>query len=182
MTKMTKKVESDLILSMKDVEEAKANNIDRKKDNMALKIEDGLEQYNQEIVRALEAPVPKISLHYNEVLLRAVPAEIKSRSGIILGTPNANNFLTAKKLTRMSSAVSFFQEILMVGDLVSESEKESGIRPGRIARVKFDRYRVLSDDHLPGVIETNYEVPKEIIEGYPYLILDKRDIFYTKDA
>ena len=152
-------------------------------DEKIAKFEEKKEEYNSQINRAKSAPVPPIAVHYNEVVLKAVPVEITTASGIILGIGDAfNDIEDTKTLDAMSHRVDFFQEILMVGPLVSDQEKEAGLRPGRIARIKWDRFRTIDDDHTPGIIQMSIAVPQEIVNGYPYLIVDKRDIMYTKDA
>lgn len=176
--KTSQKIKSELLLNLKDLEKKEQKN---KLVAKGLKLDDSMERYNKKVVDAMEAPMPPIAVHYNEVVLRAVPSEIKTASGIILDTA-AGDYQTAKTLETMTERVGFFQEILMVGPLVTEQEREAGLRPGRIARIKWDRFLRLDDDHSPGVISTSIKVPQEIIDGYPYLIVDKRDIMYTKDA
>lgn len=179
-TPVTSKVHSEALLNLKDIETAKASNINSKLQNKAKTIDASLEKYNAKYVKALEAPVPNVSLHFNEVLVRAVPFEIKTRSGLILGV-NESDFKVADKLERMSEAIDQTQEILMVGDMVTKDEQERGIRPGRICKFRLDRFRTISDRHQNGMIQTEYNVPSEEIDGYKYLILEKRDIIYTKD-
>lgn len=181
MNKISAKVNSEVLLNIKDIEKIKSENVNVKFKNKAILIEDSLAKYNTSYIDALEAPIPDIALHYNEVLVRAVPREIKSAGGIIL-SGGMEDFKIAQTVDRMSHAVDIFQEILMVGPLVSEEEQERGIRPGRIARMKLDRFRGLSDGGRPGQIETEYNIPLEQIDNYKYIILDKRDILYTKDA
>lgn len=171
-------VQSELLLNLKDIEAMKPSNLKDKFENKAKTIDASLEKYNQKLVKALEAPVPEIRLHFGEVLLRAVPIEVKTRSGIILGL---NDVQTADRLEKMSEAISQTQEILMVGDLVTENEQSRGIRPGRICKFRLDRFRTISDRHQNGMVQTEYTVPSEEIDDYKYLIIDKRDIIYTKD-
>lgn len=180
MEKMTKKIQSDLLLNIKDIEQFRKENANTKTEAKKFEIEDSLQKYNQKMIDAWNAPVPNITLHYSEVLVRAVPAEIKSKGGLIISS-SMNDIQAAKRLDAMSHAVDFHQEILMVGKQVSEKEQEEGIRPGRIARCKWDRFRTLDDDHVPGVINTSIKVPFETIDGHNYIIIDKRDILYTKD-
>lgn len=179
--KVTPKVESELLLNIKDIEKAKTSNLETKKEAKALKLEESLEKYNQSYLKALNAPIPKISLHFNEVLTRAVPIEVKSKSGLILSVPGNSDFKIAEQLSRLSHAVQEKQEILMVGGMISEGEQEKGIRPGRMCKINFKNFRSMSDRHLPGHIEMEYEIPAEQIGEYQYLIIDKRDIIYTYD-
>ena len=182
MEKTTGKVKSELLLSLKDIEKLKEGATDNKGkiEHKAKTIDSSLEKYNQSYVKALEAPVPPIKLHFNEVLVRAVPFEVKTKSGIILGVSDSD-FKLADKLERMSDAVDQFQEILMVGDMITEDEQQRGIRPGRMCKIRLDRFRQLSDRHHTGMIETEYNIPIEVIDGYKYIIIDKRDIIYTRD-
>ena len=178
MQKVSNNSQSELLLNIKDIEQAKSSNINTKIENKAKTIDASLDKYNATLVKALEAPAPDIALHFNEVLLRAVPIEVKTRSGIILGL---NDLQTADKLEKMSEAISQTQEILMVGDLITEDEQKRGLRPGRICKFRLDRFRTISDRHQNGMIQTEYTVPSEVINDYKYLIIDKRDIIYTKD-
>jgi len=177
--KTSQKTKSDLILNIKDIERLKATPKVKMEDR-AITIEKSMEKYNTGLIDALEAPVPNITLHYNEVLVRAVPPEIKTKGGIILSS-TMSDIQSAKTLESMSHSVDFLQEILMVGRLITEAEQEDGIRPGRIARCKWDRYKTLDDDHTPGMINTSIKVPFERIDGCNYIIIDKRDILYTTD-
>lgn len=177
---MSKTLESTSLLSIKDIENLKSSNVDVKMQNKAKTLDSSIEKYNKNYVKALEAPVPNIRLHFNEVLVRAVPYEIKTRSGLILSVADSD-FKMADKLERISEAISQTQEILMVGDMVSEEEQRKGLRPGRMCKFSLNRFRQLSDRHNRGMIETEYQVPSETIKGYKYLILDKRDIIYTAD-
>jgi co-chaperonin GroES (HSP10) len=178
--KVTRKIESDMLLNLKDIEAAKKENINTKQIAKAKTLDSSLEKYNESYVKAWEAPVPDITLHYNEVLVRAVPIEVKTKSGIIVSA-SMSDIQMADKLERMSHAVQATQEIIMVGNLITKEEQESGLRAGRMARINFDRYRTLSDRHQPGMAQTEYSVPVETIDGYKYIIIDKRDIVYTTD-
>lgn len=178
--KVTRNTESALLLNIKDIEAAKSSNINTKNAQKAFKIEESLEKYNQDYVKALKAPVPNISLHFNEILLRAVPLEMKSKSGLIINLGEADISI-AKKLNRMDTVCQLKQEILMVGDLITEDEQKRGIRPGRMCKYSIKGYRELSDEHLPGMIEAGYSLPIHEIDGYKYMIMDKRDIVYTYD-
>ena len=177
---VSKKVESDLLLNLKDINNFKSSNINTKLEQKALDIEQGLEKYNQNVIKALEAPIPNIGLHYNEVLIRAVPAEIKSKGNLIISTQDTD-FKIGDKLNKMSHSVDQIQEILIVGRLITEEEKEAGIRPGRLCKIKLKNFRGIHDSHQPGMIETEYEMPIEVIDGHRYMIIDKRDILYTID-
>lgn len=178
---MSRSTESELLLNIKDIERIKSDNADAKFAERAITIEKSIEKYNSSYIKALRAPTPNISLHYNEVLVRAVPLEIKSKGGIILSA-GTDNHKIADQLNRMVDAVKQTQEILMVGNLITEEERDAGIRPGRYAKIKLDRFRTLSDRHAPGMIETTYELPIEVIKGEKYMIIDKRDILYTTDS
>lgn len=178
--KVSNAAHSSLLLNMKDINNAKGGAMNSKMDNKARTIDASLEKYNNTLMKALEAPAPNITLHYNEVLLRAVPIEVKSRSGIILGL-HESDYKTADRLERLSEAISQTQEILMVGGLVTKEEQEAGLRPGRICKFRLDRFRTISDRHQTGMVETEYTVPSETIGEYKYLIIDKRDIIFTRD-
>lgn len=178
--KISNAAQSSLLLNIKDIEKAKKSTMNSKMDNQARTIDASLEKYNTKYTEALNAPAPKISLLYNEVLLRAVPIEVKSRSGIILGL-HESDYKTADRLERLSEAISQTQEILMVGDLITKEERAKGLTPGRICKFRLDRFKTISDRHQNGMIETEYTVPSEEIDGYKYLIIDKRDIIYIKD-
>ena len=178
--KMSPKTNSDLLLNIKDIEKFKKENLNIRQESKAYDIEKSLEKYNQKMLDALSAPIPNISLHYNEVLCRAVTPEIKTKGGLIISS-TMTDIESAKKLDAMSHAIDHFQEILMVGSMITETEQKAGIRPGRVAKIKWDRFRTMDDDHVPGVINTSIKIPHEMIDGNPYIIIDKRDIVYTKD-
>lgn len=180
MKNVSKEAQSALLLNMKDIEAFKKTNMQLRMEDQSVQLDKSLEKYNKAITDALNAPVPNITLHYNEVLVRAVSPEIKSRGGLIISS-TMSDIQSAKRLESMSHAVDFNQEILMVGKLITQQEQDDGIRPGRIARCKWDRFRELDDDHTPGMINTSIKVPHETIDGSPYIIIDKRDILYTKD-
>lgn len=180
MEKLSPKVKSEALLHIKDIEKFKKENVTNKLQAKALKIEESLEKYNKAYIKAWEAPIPDISLHFNEVLVRAVPKEIKAAGGLILNA-GTEDFRIAGTLDKMSHAVDLFQEILMVGPMITEEEQKRGIRPGRICKMKLDRFRGITDHHTPGVIETEYNIPLEMIDGHKYIIIDKRDILYTKE-
>lgn len=180
MQKIERKTESELLLNLKDINKFKEETINNKIDQKRIDIEESLEKYNTNVKKALNAPVPNIGLHYNEVLLRAVPAEIKSKGNLIISTGDTDLNI-GNKLNTMSESVDQTQEILMVGNLITEIEKDAGIRPGRRAKIKLDNFRRLHDMHSPGMIETEYHMPIEIINGYKYMIVDKRDLLYTID-
>ena len=178
--KTTRKVESDLLLNIKDIEKFKSENTEIKFEDKRVTIDKEMERYNQDYIKAMEAPIPKISLHGNQVLTRAVPLEMKTKGGLIISVQDTD-LAIANKLQTMSHAVYLHQEILMVGQHVTEEEVEHGLKPGRWCKFSLKRMRNLTDERLPGVIEVEFDVPREVIDGYPYLILDKRDIIYTYD-
>lgn len=177
MKKTSPKVKSEVLLNIKDIEKMKAENSSAKIDQKAITIDDSLEKYNTAYIKAMEAPIPPINLHYNEVLLRAVPPEVKSKGGIILSTDS--DYKVADRLGRMVNNVGQTQEILMVGDLITEREREAGLKPGNYAKLNLKNLRTMSDRHHAGMIEMEYEIPIEIIGDYKYIIVDKRDILYT---
>ena len=179
-TSVTRKVESDLLLNIQDINKFKATTADTKIEQRKVDIESGLEKYNKSYIDAWEAPVPDISLHYNEVLLRAVPVEIKSKGGLITSV-GETDLQIGGKLNRMSDAIDQVQEILMVGTLITDAEQIAGMRPGRMCKLRLDRFRTVSDEHKPGMIEMQYDIPLEVIDGQRYLLVDKRDLMYTKD-
>jgi len=182
MNKVSPKVESSLLLNLKDIDKMKKGNSQTKMQNKALSIEESLHAYNSKVTKAMEAPVPSIAVHYNEVILRAVPSEMRSKGGIILSLgEEMTDYKVANQVEKMSHGVNQTQEILMVGPLVSEEERERGIRVGRKCKMKLDRFRGLTDHGRPGQIQTEYNIPLETIDGYEYIIIDKRDILYTKD-
>lgn len=180
-TKVSPKTESNLLLNIKDIEKLKATNANSKFEHKAKTLEGELEKYNQSYLKALNAPIPDIKLHFSQVLVRAVPIEVKSKSGLIIGMPGETDIKIADRLSRVSDAVQQHQEILLVGDHVTKEEREAGLRPGRMCKMSLKGFRTMSDRHLPGNIEMEYEIPIEIIDGYKYILLDKRDILYTYD-
>lgn len=169
-----------MLLNLKDLNKIREGNFKTRVEDKGLNIESGMEKYNKAFLEALNAPVPDIALHYNEVLLRACPAEIKTRGNLIYSIGD-NDLDIAKKLNSMSHNVDQVQEILLVGSLITAQEREAGLRPGRMAKIKLANFRNLTDQHLPGMIETEYTMPVEKIDGNRYMILDKRDILYTRD-
>jgi hypothetical protein len=52
---------------------------------------------------------------------------------------------------------------------------------GRICKYSLKRFQALSDEHQAGNIKKTYDVPCEEIDGYKYLIIDRRDIMFTKE-
>jgi hypothetical protein len=171
-----------MLLNMKDIHGARSNNMDSKMEAKAKTIDESLKKYNAKYMKALEAPTPKIKLPFGEVLLRALPIEIKSRAGLILNV-SENDFKVANKLEVMSEAIDQVQEILLVGNLVTQEDQEKGgIKPGNICKFRLTRFRELKDDHATGQIQTSYNIPSEEIDGYRYLIIDKRDIIFTKET
>lgn len=179
-SKITPKVESELLLNLKDISKLKSGNAAIKSEDKAITIDATIEKYNKKYTKAMEAPVPKVNLLYNEVLLRAVPKEIKSKSGLIISLgEDQSDYSIAHQLNRMTHAVSMKQEILMVGSLVTDEEQQRGMCPGSIAKINLKKFRSLHDRSTPGVIEHEYEIPLEVIDGYEYILVDKRDILYT---
>lgn len=182
LKKIERKTESDLLLNLKDISAFKSGNVNTKMEDKALTIDVTLEKYNKRFVEAWDAPVPAINLPYNEILIRAVPKEIKSSGGLIISlgeNEESTDFNIANKLNKMSHAVSNNQEILKVGSMVTEHEKEGGIREGLMCKLKLSNFRSIHDRMAPGVIEHEYAMPVYSIDGYEYMIIDKRDILYT---
>lgn len=176
--KVTRNIESSMLLNMKDIESARSGS--SKIEDKKKTLDDVLEKYNQATVKALNAPIPKIKLPFSEVLLRAVPFEVKSKSGIILSA--GNNMMIANQLDRMSDGVDQVQEILMVGAAISKEDQElTGIKPGNMCKFSLKRFVSLSDEHQAGNISKKYEIPAEEIDGHKYLIIDRRDIIFTKE-
>ena len=83
---------------------------------------------------------------------------------------------TLKKLAIMTENVDDEQEVMLVGHLVTEDI----VKPGDRVKIDFSRYRRLNDDHTAGVIETSYEIPLYEIDGNEYLLLDVRDVIYSR--
>lgn len=179
-SKITPKAESDLLINVKEINKWKSSTATNKLEQKAIDIESGLDAYNQKYLTALKAPIPNIGLHYNEVLVRAVPAEIKSKGNLIVSVGD-NDFNIGSKLNKMSDTVDQVQEILMVGRLISQAEQDAGIRPGRLCKINLKNFRGITDEHQPGMINSEYIMPIEIIDGHKYMLIDKRDILYTKD-
>jgi len=182
--KISRKVESDLLLNVKKTNKVSSDTLALKVEDKRITIDKSLDKYNINYKKAMEAPVPKINLLFNEVLLRAVPAEIRGKHGLILSAGQMNvgeAFKMAQSLDKMSSSVNHEQEILMVGNMITEAEQKRGIRPGLMCKFKMDHMRGISDESQPGMIEHEYNIPLATINGHRYIIIDKRDIAYTYD-
>jgi len=175
---LTRKVESDLLLNLKDIEKIKSSNADVKFEDRRLLLDKEIENYNKEFKLAIEAPIPNIALHGNQVLIRAVPLEMKTKGGLIIAVGDTNIDI-ANKIQRMNHAVLQHQEILLIGQHVTEEERNHGIQVGRWCKFSLKNMRSLHDRMAPGVIDVEYDIPKEWINGFPYVIIDKRDIIYT---
>ena len=173
MKKISNNTQSELLLNLKDIEAIKKGNYKTKSEDFRITMEKSLSKYNKRLIEALNAPIPDISIPFNEVVCRAVPVEIKSKGGLILST-GTDDINIAKRLDHMSIAIESSQEILLVGDLVTEKH----LQPGYIAKINFKRFRTVEDNELGGLI-TKIELPTFEIEGHTYLIIDKRDIIYT---
>lgn len=176
--KLSPKVNSDVILNLKDIEKLRSVNMVTKQDDKLKTMDDTLEKYNKNYRDAKNAPIPNIKLHFTEVLVRAVPVEMRSKGGIILHTGMTDAGVISK-LDYLSEAVADEQEILMLGDMLEE--RNAKIKPGDMAKISFNRFRQL-DDTGNGVIKTSYQVPVHTIDGYKYMIIDHRDIVYTTEA
>lgn len=179
--KMTANTESELLLSIKDIERIKKENIEVKRENQKKTLDKSIEKYNKGYIDALNAPTPDIKLPFSEVLLRAVPLEIKGKHGIILSA-GAPDMRMMDKLDRLTFAVQEEQEILLVGDTVTEKQQTTGgITPGRIAKLNLKHFRSMSDRHHAGMIEMDYDIPIEVIDGHRYIVCDVRSILYTRE-
>ena len=182
LKKIERKTENDLLLNLKDISSFKSSNMNEKQEDKALTIDSTLEKYNRKYIEAQQAPVPKINLPYSEVLIRAVPKEIKSSGGLIisLGENEAStDYNIANQLNKMSHAVSNVQEILLVGGMVTKEEQDGGIRVGLMCKLNMNGFRSIHDRMAPGVIEHEYSMPLHHIDGYDYMIINKRDVLYT---
>lgn len=147
------------------------NVIQKKQDNEVL------EKYNKRYNEAESAPVPNIKVAYSYILTKAVPPKMKgfTDTGLIVNQLDVD-VRTLKKLAIMTENVDDEQEVMLVGHLVTEEI----VKPGDRVKIDFSRYRRLNDDHTPGVIETSYEIPLYEIDGNEYLLLDVRDVIYSR--
>lgn len=176
--KMGRATHSSALLNLKDIESVKGKNLDAKSEAKVKTLDETLKNYNKTYEDAMNAPVPPINIPFNQVLVRAVPINVKTRSGLIISV-SQNDFKTATELDRVSHAVTKYQEILMVGAFVTEAEQEAGIRPGMMAEINFDNYLKVKDNHQAGMLEKAYEIPVRTFNGYKYMLIDKRDIVIT---
>lgn len=137
-----------------------------------------LDEYNKVYLKRLKAPKPDIRVAYNYVLTKAVPPKMigTTDAGLIINKIDVDNRMLAK-LKIMTENVSDEQEVLLTGSLVDPKV----VVPGEIIKIDFKRYRTLNDDHTAGVIETSYEIPIYTIDGEEYLLLDSRDIIFTRE-
>lgn len=172
-TQTQTKTYSDLALNIKDIEKLKSENFNNKVDNKIKTLDESLEKYNKNYIDALEAPMPDITLPFSQILTRAVPFEIRTKSGIILNATEAN---IASALNKFSEAIDLTQEILLVGAMAKENY--SYITANKQVRINPERFRRIKEDHRPGVVELEYVLPVYTINNYKYLIIDVRDILY----
>ncbi len=147
------------------------NVIQKKQDNEVL------EKYNKRYNKAESAPVPNIKVAYSYILTKAVPPKMKgfTDTGLIVNQLDVD-VRTLKKLAIMTENVDDEQEVMLVGHLVTDNI----VKPGDRVKIDFSRYRRLNDDHQAGVIETSYEIPLYEIDGNEYLLLDVRDVIYSR--
>lgn len=145
--------------------------VQKKEDNAVL------EKYNTRYNKANSAPTPAIKVAYSYILTKAVPPKMKgfTDTGLIVNQLDVD-VRTLKKLAIMTENVSDEQEVLLVGHHITDDI----VSPGDSVKIDFSRYRRLNDDHTAGVIETSYEIPLYEIDGNEYLILDARDIIYSR--
>lgn len=131
-------------------------------------------------------PVPKIDLLHSHILVKAVPPEIEhtTQGGLVINKVKLDDYLTEDKLEKMSQNVSDEQEILAVGQFISENaseDKKKKLKPGRYVKIDFRRFKTLRDKHASGIIETFYDIPIFTINGYKYMLIDERDVMWVFD-
>lgn len=176
MEKINKSTKSTALLHYNDLNKYRKSNQKIKEEDKSQVIEEAITKYNKSVTDAQTAPIPNITLHFNEVLCRAVPIEVRSRAGLIIPTDSYDAKI-AQKVEYMSDAVNDEQEILMIGNML-ETSNYNKIQPGQIAKINFKRFRELEDGGT-GIIKTKYDIPCYTINGYKYIIIDQRDIIYT---
>lgn len=145
------------------------------------------DNYKKAYEEAVNAPVPAINLMHSEVLVRACPPKMNhtTKGGIIINDVELDDYLTQDKLDKMSQNVSDEQEVLIVGQWIQDREEnypeDKKLKPGMKVKIDFRRYKTLKDNHVAGIIETTYDIPMFKIDGHKYLLIDDREILWSRN-
>lgn len=136
-----------------------------------------LDNYNKRYTKNYNVSTPDIAVPYSYILTTATPPKMTgySESGLIINKLEVDVRL-ANKLKIMSENVSDEQRVLSIGPFVTDGLK---VKPGDMVKINFERYRTIHDNHTPGVIETQYDIPLFVIEDNEYLMIDARDVYYS---